>query len=194
MYKRLLISFFENLRGSRLLLRGYNDSDAHDFFEAFLESRERLRPWDDWPDKGQTIDDIRAWLREDMANWLLRKHFEIGIWIRESDSFVGSISLRPQNWDIPSFEIGYWIRTSAEGKGYMTEALTLLIDYLFESQKAKRVMLRIDARNTRSIALAERLHFQQEGILRNCELATDGTLRNMIFFALTPEDWDYSTE
>lgn len=70
----------------------------------------------------------------------------------------------------------------------MAEALQLLTDYAFDELKARRVMVRIDERNTRSIILAERLHFRREGTLRNQELAADGRLRNMIIFALTPED------
>lgn len=96
--------------------------------------------------------------------------------------------LRPHNWAIPFFEIGYWLRSAAEGKGYMTEAVQLLTDYAFDQLGARRVMLRIDERNQRSIAVAERLPFQREGTLRNQERAADGTLRNMVIFALTPSD------
>ncbi len=70
----------------------------------------------------------------------------------------------------------------------MTEAVRLLTDYAFDQLGARRVMLRIDERNQRSIALAERLHFLREGTLRNHERAADGTLRNMVIFALIPLD------
>jgi ribosomal-protein-serine acetyltransferase len=186
--KPILTPFFEELPGARILLRGYHEDDASAFFDAVVESRDRLRPWDDWPDKCQTLETARAWLREDMARWLLREQFQIGIWDRESEQFLGNIMLRPHNWAIPFFEIGYWLRNSAEGKGYMAEAVQLLTDYAFDQLGAHRVMLRIDERNRRSIALAEHLHFQHEGTLRNQERAADGTLRNMVIFALTPSD------
>lgn len=186
--KPILTPFFEELQGTRILLRGYQENDAPAFFDAVVESRERLRPWDDWPDECQTLDITRIWLREYMADWLLRKLFEIGIWDRESKQYLGNILLRPHNWAIPFFEIGYWLRNSAEGKGYMTEAVQLLKDVVREQLGARRVMLRIDERNQRSIAVAERLHFQREGTLRNQERAADGTLRNMVIFALTPSD------
>jgi ribosomal-protein-serine acetyltransferase len=186
--KPILTPFFEELQGTRILLRGYHENDAPAFFDAVVESRDRLRPWDDWPDTGETLEIARAWLREDMARWLLREQFQVGIWDLESKQFFGNIMLCPHNWAIPFFEIGYWLRNSAEGKGYMTEAVQLLTDYAFDQLGARRVMLRIDERNQRSIALAQRLHFQREGPLRNQERAADGTLRNMVIFALTPSD------
>lgn len=187
--KRTLIPLFEELYGARILLRNFREQDAQDFFDALVESRERLQPWDDWPEECQTVDDARDWLIVDMADWLLRKRLQIGIWERETQSFLGDIMLRPHNWDIPFFEIGYWLRNSAEGHGYMTEAVRLLTDYAFAELGAKRMMMRIDERNVRSIAVAERLQFRREGTLRNQEMAADGRLRNMIIFALIPEDW-----
>jgi RimJ/RimL family protein N-acetyltransferase len=186
--RQILIPLFQELHGARIFLRGYQEQDAQDFFDALVESRRRLRPWDDWPDGCQTLDDARAWMLQDMATWLLRRQLEIGIWERETLRFLGGLMLRPHNWEIPSFEIGYWLRTSVEGHGYMTEAMQLLIDYAFTELEAKRVMMRIDERNHRSIAVAERLQFQREGLLRNYEMASDGRLRNMIIFALVPED------
>lgn len=187
-HKPIFTPFFEELQGTRILLRGYHENDAPAFFDAVVESRDRLRLWDDWPDTCETFEIARAWLREDMARWLLREQFQVGIWDLESKQFCGNIMLRPHNWAIPFFEIGSWLRSSAEGKGYMTEAVQLLTDYAFDQLGARRVMLRIDERNQRSIAVAERLHFQREGTLRNQERAADGTLRNMVIFALTPSD------
>lgn len=184
----ILIPLFKELRGSRILLRGYREQDAQVLFDAVNESRERLQPWDTWPDRCQTLEDTRGCLLQDMANWLLRKQLEIGIWKSETSTFLGGLMLRPHNWEIPFFEIGYWLRTAAEGKGYMAEALQLLTSYAFDELGARRLMLRIDERNRRSIALAERLHFQREGTLRNQEMAADGRLRNMVIFSLIPDD------
>src|ERR1700730_17278674 len=141
--KPTLIPLFETLQGERVLLRGYKEGDAQPFFDAVSESRDRLHLWDDWPDECHSIDDARAWLREDMARWLLREQLEIGIWERATRHFLGGIMLRPHSWEIPFFEIGYWLRSSAEGKGYMTEAVQLLTDYAFDEYKVNRIMMRI---------------------------------------------------
>jgi RimJ/RimL family protein N-acetyltransferase len=45
-----------------------------------------------------------------------------------------------------------------------------------------------DARNTRSIRVAERAGFVQEGRLRNAWRNADGTLADEVLYALTPTD------
>ena len=48
-------------------------------------------------------------------------------------------------------------------------------------------MIRCDARNTRSAAVAERLGFVREALLRN-ERDPHGELRDTLVFSLTPDD------
>jgi ribosomal-protein-serine acetyltransferase len=181
----ILIPLFDMLNGSRITIRHYQGADALAFFAAVEESRDRLTPWDAWPHRCRTLADAQRMIASFQADFILRQEMEMGIWQQASGAFLGSIMLRPLNWAIRSFEIGYWLRTSAEGQGYMGEALRLLVDFAFSELGANRMMLRIDARNTRSLALAERAGFVREGCLRNAERAADGTLRNMIIMAQT---------
>jgi RimJ/RimL family protein N-acetyltransferase len=183
-----LIPLFEELRGERVLLRPFQAADVEDFFAALRESRERLLPWDTWPQRCQTLEDVQNLLAYFRADFILRREMEVGIWDQTTTHFLGSMMLRPKDWHIPFFEQGYWLRTSAEGQGYMGESLALLVEFVFAVLGARRVMMRIDERNHRSLALAERLGFVREGCLRNSERAADGTLRNMVIMALTPAD------
>jgi len=170
-------------------MRPYEEADALDFFAAVQDSRERLIPWDAWPQRYQTLADAQKSLAYFRADFILRREMEMGIWEKTTADFLGSIMLRPKDWQIPFFEIGYWLCTSAEGKGYMSEALHLLVDFAFTQIRANRVMLRIDERNQRSLAVAKRFGFINEGRLRNAEKALDGSLRNMVIMALTPSDY-----
>jgi ribosomal-protein-serine acetyltransferase len=65
----------------------------------------------------------------------------------------------------------------------MTEAVALLTDFAFTRLGATRIMMRIDERNHRSLAVAERVGFVREGCLRNSEQAAEGRLRNMVIMA-----------
>jgi RimJ/RimL family protein N-acetyltransferase len=65
----------------------------------------------------------------------------------------------------------------------------LLTDFAFTSLGAQRVMIRCDARNTRSAAVAERLGFVREAHLRNeLRTHTDSELRDTLIFSLIPSD------
>jgi len=122
-------------------------------------------------------------VRRAYAQWLLREDFVVGIWRRDSGDYLGGSGLHPRDWTIPWFEIGYWLRPSAEGHGYMTEAVRLLCDLAFGCLEAQRVHIQCDARNERSAAVARRLGFVHEGTLRSHSRSPDGQLRDTLVFS-----------
>jgi RimJ/RimL family protein N-acetyltransferase len=63
-------------------------------------------------------------------------------------------------------EIGYAIIPKERGKGYGTEAIQLMVDYLFLLKNIPMIMINTDARNIASIKSAEKAGFKQEGIIR----------------------------
>lgn len=185
---RSLTPLFDELRGERVVVCPYRLEDAPALQEAVAESREHVRPWLPFADHHQTVDESRDWILHCMARWLLREDMGTSLWDAETGRFVGGSGLHPRDWDARVFEIGYWVRASAEGKGYVSEAVRLLTDYAFDRLAANRVFIRCDARNTRSAAVARRLGFVEEARLRNAEPANDGGLRDMLVFSLIPSD------
>jgi len=183
-----LIALFEELRGERVLVRPYRESDAEALFEAMVESRDHLRPWMPFADAHQTVDESRNWIIQQMALWLLRDDLILSIWERSTSRYLGGTGLHPHDWGIGYFEIGYWIRASAEGSGYVTEAIRLLTDYALDSLKANRLEIRCDELNVRSAAVPKRLGYVLEGRLRNEMTNTDGRLRSTLVFSLIPTD------
>ncbi|MGH2344608.1 MAG: GNAT family N-acetyltransferase, partial [Chloroflexota bacterium] len=149
----------EELRGDRVLLRPYTVGDAAALQGAIAESRDQLRPWESFADAFQTIEETQDWITRRTANWLLRDCFSLGMWHRQDDRYLGQLELwprGPQGWIIPAFQAAYWVRQSEQGNGYVTEGLRLLTDYAFESLGAQRIELGIDAKNVRSVAVAQR--------------------------------------
>jgi ribosomal-protein-serine acetyltransferase len=184
-----LIPLFEELRGQKVVVRPYRLEDAEALFEAVVESRQHIWPWLPWGDSHQTVDDSRDFILRSQAKWLLREEdLTVGVFDAGSGRYLGGSGLHVRGWDIPAFEIGYWIRASAEGHGYISEAVQLLTDFAFASLGARRVMIRCDARNVRSAAVAERLGFVREARLRNDGVSADGTVRDTLIFSRTPDD------
>ncbi len=185
---RILTPLFEELRGERVLVRPYREDDAAALYEAVAESREHIRPWLPFADEHQTVEESLAVIRHFISNWLVREEMTVALFDAQTGQYAGGSGLHPRNWEIGFFEIGYWVRKSAEGKGYISEAVKLLTDYAFASLQANRVMIRCDARNNRSAAVPRRLGFVEEALLRNDSIATDGTIRSTLVFSLTPDD------
>ena len=59
-------------------------------------------------------------------------------------------------------EIGYTFSPAHHGRGYATEAATALVDLAFSGLGAHRVVGHLDARNTASAAVLERLGMRRE--------------------------------
>ena len=185
---RTLIPLFEELRGERVVVRPYRESDAQALFEAVAESRDHLRPWLPFADEHQTVDESRHWIIQQVANWILRDDLILSIWEQATGRYVGGTGLHPHDWEIGYFEIGYWVRASAEGHGYIVETVRLLIEYALDMLKANRVEIRCDELNVRSAAIPQRLGYVLEGRLRNDVATADGRLRTTLVFSLIPED------
>jgi RimJ/RimL family protein N-acetyltransferase len=181
---RTLIPLFEELRGERVVVRPYRESDAQALFEAMTESRDHLRPWLPFADEHQTVDESRHWINQQVANWILRDDLVLSIWEKASGRYLGGTGLHPHDWEIGYFEIGYWVRASAEGYGYVTEAVRLLTDYALDSLKANRLEIRCDELNVRSAAIPKRLGYVLEGRLHNNMATSDGRLRTTLVFSL----------
>ncbi|HEU0028065.1 MAG TPA: GNAT family protein [Ktedonobacterales bacterium] len=183
-----LIPLFDELRGERVVVRPYHPEDAAELQAAVAESRDHLRPWLPFADQHQRIEESRDFIIRVTADWLLREDMAVALLDATTGRFVGGAGLHPRDWDVRVFEIGYWVRATAQGHGYVTEAVRLLTDFAFDHLAANRVYIRCNARNARSAAVAERLGFAREALLRNEMRAVDGSLRDTLIYALIPGD------
>jgi aminoglycoside 6'-N-acetyltransferase len=93
--------------------------------------------------------------------------FQFAVTRRDDSVLVGDCAARPSAEDPRIVEIGFSLVTGYQGRGYATEAIRRLLDYLFEDEQGVRPVHRVtagcDIRNTRSAALLERVGMRREG-------------------------------
>jgi RimJ/RimL family protein N-acetyltransferase len=181
----LLIDLPERIGTERLTLRPPRAGDGPAVNEAIVESIEALQRWMPWASPTPTVEQTEAWCRNSHADFIRRKQIPLLMFLRGTNTFVGSSGMPRLDWRVPRFEIGYWVRRRFEGRGYVTEAVAALTQLAFERLAANRVEIFTDARNERSWRVAERLGFELEGVLRNDERAPDGRLRDTRVYAKT---------
>lgn len=138
----------------------YRPGDGTSLFRAVQESLGSLEPWMPWVGHHQTAEDSEEVVRRCMARWIERTDLTMGMWRREDGFFLGGTGLHRMDWQTGVFEIGYWIRTSAEGQGYVTEAVRRLAAFAFEELDAQVLRIKCAPGNVRSIAVAERCGFK----------------------------------
>jgi ribosomal-protein-alanine N-acetyltransferase len=100
-------------------------------------------------------------------------------------SKVGEIGHFP---DGRLWEIGYALIPSERGKGYCTEAVAVMVDYLFLSKDMVRIQAHIDPRNLASQKVVEKNGFKKEGLIRKCFFAK-GEWRDMLLCSILREEW-----
>lgn len=175
------------LHTDRLLLRCWQPEDAEALFATFEVAREYLRPWMPW-----TLDDraeARARCRQFRAEMDRMEDFKLAVFRREDGVLVGGTGIHRAEWTVRRFELGMWLRPDHTGHGYAQECIAGLTRFCFERWGARRVEVRIDPRNAPSRAVAERLGFVLEGVLRR-NYAVGDTITDTCVYALVDGDWE----
>jgi RimJ/RimL family protein N-acetyltransferase len=85
-------------------------------------------------------------------------------------------------------EIGYDIFPSERRKGYASEAIQIIVDYLFLSKDIPRISIYTDARNIASIRAAENVGFKKEGIIRKSGFVM-GKFVDWCWLGILREEW-----
>ncbi len=135
-----------------------------------------------------------------------REFGESGFWTKDAgtllivtreDEIAGHIEffVPVSYWD--AFELSYQIYGDRfAGRGYATEAVQLVVDYLFATKKQHRIHLVIVPENAASVRIAEKCGFVLEGTVRGA-FFNDGRNHDVLLYSLLRDDprpWNISAE
>ncbi|MCU0485772.1 MAG: GNAT family N-acetyltransferase [Anaerolineales bacterium] len=175
----------------RLILRPYQAGDGAMYYAVGQKNRQHLQRYeaDNVILTAKNEQEAETLVQELAANWAARKCFFLGAWDRISSEFVAQVYIGVVNWDTPEFEIGYFVDLDHEGQGYVTEAVSATLDFVFEHLQAQRASLRCNATNLRSQRVAERCGFTREGCLRQNRRQPDGSFSDSLIYGLLRNEW-----
>jgi RimJ/RimL family protein N-acetyltransferase len=102
---------------------------------------------------------------------------------------IGVVGFFRSNRALETFDVWYVIAVRQErGKGYGSEAVSLLVDYLFAHRPVERVGATSDVENPSSYRTLERLGFRKEGVLKRA-LFHHGTWHDVAVYGITRKEW-----
>ncbi len=159
----LMIEIPYSFETERLTIRGPLPGDGDKVRTAVLESHEALKQWMPWAVDVPSAEEYAIRVRQGELKYLGREDFWLLLFLKGTDTLIGSSGLHNGDWRIPSFEIGYWLHTEYTGRGYITEAVNGICHLAFTYLKAQRLFIRCDADNEPSAAVARRCGFTFEG-------------------------------
>ena len=114
--------------------------------------------------------------------------FQLVIIEKQSDKLIGDIGLHFFDVEHQQVEIGCTLDKNFQGKGFATEALAAVFDYLFQKLNKNRVITSIDPENKNSIRLVKRLGFRKEAHFVE-SIFMNGKWVDDLIYALLEKDW-----
>ena len=175
----------------RLIVRVAAETDVAALLRFFDENREHMAPWE--PPRPPDFHTADFW-RVQVGRH--RRAFESGsalmlfmFPIDQSAEVIGQISFTSiVRGPAEMCMVGYALAGRAQGNGYMHEALTASIAYVFEQLNLHRVMANFMPHNIRSNAVLRRLGFTVEGYARDY-LYVGGAWRDHVLTSLSNPRW-----
>lgn len=143
--------------GPRVALRPVGPEDEAEFIRLTRASADLLDPWMTLPATSQEFGAFIGRLEEQSSVGLV-------VCGRADGAIVGGININ--NIIYGRFQngfLGYWAFAPGAGRGYMSEALKLVIGYAFDTLGLHRLEANIQPGNHASIRLVARNGFRREG-------------------------------
>jgi RimJ/RimL family protein N-acetyltransferase len=171
----------------RLLLRPYAFAD----FDACLDlwGREDVTRYVPWPPRDATATRRALGRHQQM---LLEKDGDgmtLAAFDKETGRLAGDFVLFLRSTEHRCGEIGYLLHPDFQGRGLATEGSRHLLEIAFGPMDLRRVVARLDARNTASAAVLRRLGMRHEAHFVENELFK-GEWSDEDQFALLRREWE----
>jgi [ribosomal protein S5]-alanine N-acetyltransferase len=170
------------LRGRRVSLRPMRESDLDALYEAHFDiaTRGSFFPLG--------VQSESAFRRQFAEDGFLSKEEGYLVIVDPEGAIAGHMEFfKPVGyWD--ALELSYQLYDDRHaGRGYVTEAVQLIVDWLFGAKKFHRIQLVIVPQNLASRRIAEKCGFQLEGTARGA-FFNDGRNQDVLIYSLLRTD------
>lgn len=106
----------------------------------------------------------------------------------DDDRLLGTCSAMLFQWQARHCMVGIAMGEGAQGKGYGTDAMRVLLRYIFLELNMNRAALEVFSYNTRAIRSYEKVGFTHEGAQREM-LYRDGVYYDMLVMSILRREW-----
>lgn len=174
------------LESERLILRPININDKAEIF-AYRSDKETNK-YQGWIP--ETIADVESFINniakqiDEPGTW-----FQFSIIEKNSEKIVGDIGVHFWDKENRQVEIGCTLNKNFQKKGYASESLKRIIDYLFTELNKHRIIASIDPNNENSVRLVERIGFRKEAHFVESLFVNEKWVDDLIY-SLIEKDWE----
>lgn len=183
---KLTANMFEEILTRHLILRDLEASDTQTIFQ--YRSRPEVSRFQSWGT--QSGDEIRSYISGLSAGQTGKpgSWYQVGIALRSDGKLIGDCGFHVPESEPSQAEIGIALAPEFHGRGYATETLRALFDYLFVTLGKHRVFGSVDPSNSRSVRLMQRVGMRKESHSIK-SVWFKGEWVDDVIFALLASDW-----
>jgi ribosomal-protein-serine acetyltransferase len=169
------------------MLRLLEPRDAEGLFALVEAHRAYFARFQGWPAAMETVEATEEFVRRAVHAFAECGAPYLGI-VAEG-ALAGVVGFNP-NLDLHgrAAELFYYLAPPYQGRGLVTRAARVLITYAFREMGLHRVYLRAAGTNTRSWAVAERLGFTRDGVIRDAKWLGD-RYDDHYYYSLLEDEW-----
>lgn len=173
------------LETARLRVRLVEEADLADLFEVNGDAEvTRFLPYATW----ETPAAGNAWYKRMADLQSTGTALQFVVVDKDAQKAIGTCLLFRHDEASARAELGFVLGRKYWGGGYMSEALTALIDCAFENMGMRRLEAEANPRNAASGKLLRRLGFVREGLARQ-RWVSKGKPHDVETYGLLHDDW-----
>ncbi|MGC4941611.1 GNAT family N-acetyltransferase [Kribbella sp. DT2] len=172
--------------GERVRLRAIEPEDWADFLRFDQDSEVQRNA--DMVHVPRSAFGMQAWAEEQATRGEADDKLQLAIEAVETDTLVGACSTDDTDRRAGRFSYGIAIGREHQRNGYASDAVKVLLRFMFEERRYHKAEAGVYAYNEASLALQERLGFQREGQLRDHEFLA-GAYQDLVVFGMTAEEF-----
>ena len=174
--------------GEKVRLREYRREDVQ-LAQAYIndyEVKRLLHPGIPYP---YTYEDEMKWFENNSAT---KDIYSFAIETLEDNKYIGGCGINNIDWKNSVAVVGIFIGDKNYwGKGYGTDAMKILVSFIFDQLNIHKIKLHVFSFNQRAIRSYEKCGFKTEGILRD-EIFKDGKYHDDIVMGILREEYESS--
>ncbi|MFJ3306802.1 GNAT family N-acetyltransferase [Streptomyces sp. NPDC086549] len=162
MKKLGLMKGSEGMETARLVLRRFRPEDAPAL--AAYRSAPEVSRYQSWQAPVSTEEAERLVASFSATDPRYPGWFQYAVELRDAPGLIGDVGVC-RTEDGRQAELGFTFGPAFQGRGYATEAVARVVEFLLVEEGLHRVSANCDGRNVRSASLLERVGFRREGHL-----------------------------
>ena len=179
---------FSSLLSQRLTIRRFHADDVAAY--AAYRSDPDVARYQDWevpypPEKARRfIESLEGAVPGATGIW-----FQFAVALNSTGLLIGDCGLRPTRREPSHAELGFTFAKAYQGKGYASEAVRRLLEYVYKSLALQRVFAITQIKNVAANRLLKRLGFEWKGYFTE-DSSDSGEAASEFIYELLREDWE----